>query len=269
MTVWPEVGLRRQPRYCHRLQGCQQRAYDCSYATALHGSMSCGELSPCPAQRRYTENDRIQLLEVPQLGEIKADRRRLRQSSCFNTFDQPGQAALDSRFRCWASVEQHFHSQGGFLNAGGCVRCAAPAAIGILGGQQPGDAAPCRFAGHLVEIAVGGQYAGCTVNGILLIRSVLIAEPEGQPGAVWALAASEVFESRVDGSESLGNPGWTFRHFSEDRIGAITHIPEAFQPASNGSQSVCRQITSTTIKRQTPPTTAESWPAAVLILQVD
>src|SRR5262249_39865343 len=46
-----------------------------------------GELTPCLAEGRDGEDDGIQLLEIPQLGEVKTDGRRLVQSACFDTLN--------------------------------------------------------------------------------------------------------------------------------------------------------------------------------------
>ena len=62
-----------------------------------------------------------------------------------------------------------------------------PSAFWAASSQR--DAAAGGFAVHPIEVAVSGQHAGGAVGGILVVGGVLIAEPEGQPGAVGALAA--------------------------------------------------------------------------------
>ena len=68
----------------------------------------------------------------------------------------------------------------------------APAAVGILRGQQPGDAALRRLAGHHIEVTISGQHAGRAVGRVFIVGGVLVAEPEGKPGTIRALGASKV-----------------------------------------------------------------------------
>src|SRR4051812_41051115 len=45
-------------------------------------------------QGRHGEYYRIQLLEIPEAGEVKANRRRVLQATGFHLLDEPGQSAI-------------------------------------------------------------------------------------------------------------------------------------------------------------------------------
>ena len=49
-----------------------------------------------------------------------------------------------------------------------------------------------RFHIHHMKIPVRGQYTGGTIGRILIVRGVLVAEPERQPGAIGPLLAGEI-----------------------------------------------------------------------------
>src|SRR5207249_4140567 len=129
---------------------------------------------------------------VPELCEIKTDRSGPAQAAGFYLLDEPGQAPIHSCDGARAGVEQDFHGQGGFFQAGGDAGSSSPAAVRVLSCEQPGDATPGGFAVHHMEVAVSGQDAGGAVGRVLVAGGVLVAEPERQPGTVGALLLREI-----------------------------------------------------------------------------
>src|SRR5262249_29169258 len=55
----------------------------------------CRTLAARATQRRHGEDYGIQAFEIPQFGEIKADRGGIHESTGFDGGDEPGEAALD------------------------------------------------------------------------------------------------------------------------------------------------------------------------------
>src|SRR6185437_5564379 len=105
-----------------------------------------GPVADGAAEGRHREDQRIEFLIVPELGEVKADWTRFAESSRFHGFDEPGEPALNRvKLRSLTlparEVNQYLNRQGGFLHAGWTILGAAPAAIGILDRQQVNDTA--------------------------------------------------------------------------------------------------------------------------------
>src|SRR5438552_4068699 len=89
--------------------------------------------------------------------------------------------------------------------------------------------------GHSVSKDAGG--AG---DRILVVRGVLVAEPEGEPGAVGAL-----FKSKVNAT-------------AQDE-------PLIRRAVQSGSYGVCRQIRTASIEREFAPSLAKRRPSSVSI----
>src|SRR5437879_569094 len=78
-------------------------------------------------------------------------------------FWRAGRVNVLERSRVWlklldigSGVEENFHCQGGLLDTRRHTSRPAPAAVRILRGQEPGDAAPGAVRVHLIEVAIGG-----------------------------------------------------------------------------------------------------------------
>ena len=84
------------------------------------------------------------------------------------------------------------------------------------------------------EVAVRGEHAGRAVDGVSVVRCVLVAKPQRQPGAVWALLAREVRKCR--------------------RIGP------------DRSEGVSGEIGPTSVEGQGSPTAAECWEPTIAVL---
>src|SRR5437879_6450531 len=103
------------------------------------------------AQSADGENQWIESLVIPKLGEIKTDRRGLLPLAGVNLGDQPICSTGDRRAnfvprnfcehrtRC-EHTRQRFNRQGRFLDRTGAVSESAPASILVLGGEQPARA---------------------------------------------------------------------------------------------------------------------------------
>src|SRR2546421_11868201 len=63
------------------------------------------------------EDYRVQLLEIPEFGEIKADRGGIVQAAGLHTLDEPRQPLIHRRFRRWSRLQQHLDGEGCFLDA--------------------------------------------------------------------------------------------------------------------------------------------------------
>ena len=86
-----------------------------------------------------------------------------------------------------ARSSKHFDGEGGLLDARRRALGPAPAAVGVLHVEQEGDAAAGFVGVGAVQIAIGGEHAGGAVDGVDVVRGVLVAEPEREPGAVGTL----------------------------------------------------------------------------------
>src|SRR5215510_6550380 len=99
------------------------------------------------AQSASDKNDRIELFEVPEFGEVEADRRRLDETVVFDTLDQPSNSAFNRflRSRDFATAEQGVYRQRRLFNARGRLRSAAPASVVALRPDKPLKAAQGGF----------------------------------------------------------------------------------------------------------------------------
>src|SRR5207245_774708 len=68
-------------------------------------------------QGGHSENHRVKFLTIPQLCEVKTDRRRILQSFGFYLLDEPGQAVIHGVFRRRAGIEQNFDGQSRLFDA--------------------------------------------------------------------------------------------------------------------------------------------------------
>src|SRR5215475_8856359 len=96
------------------------------------------------AQSAGDKNDRIELFEVPEFGEVKSYRRRLDKAAVFDALDQPSKPAFKGFLRSGdlAAAEQGVHRQRRLFDARRRLRSAAPAAVIALRTDKPVKAAP-------------------------------------------------------------------------------------------------------------------------------
>src|SRR5262249_54853685 len=95
------------------------------------------------------------------------------------------------------------------------------------------------------------------VGRILIIGAMLVAEPEGDPGAVRALLAGQGSEAFWHGMANTGS--------GAGRQGLRAMVG----PCSQGAKRVGPEIDSTKIQRKAAASATERGPAAVCILQVE
>ena len=159
--------------------------------------VAAGELSAGASQGGDGEDYRVQLLKIPELGEVKPDR----------AWGRAGRPAST----CWTSQARPLFTAASASGPASSRTSTARAVSSMLDGvpaapPQPPSAfwtdssqATPRRAGsvvHHIEVAVSGQHAGGAVGRILVVGGVLVAEPQRQPGAVGALRArAEVGEA--------------------------------------------------------------------------
>src|SRR5262245_21167295 len=197
--------------------------------------------SASSAERCDREDDGVELLDAPQLREVEANRRRVVQPAGLDSFDEPGQSAFDGWSGVGSCVEQHFHGQRRLLDARRGALGAAPAAVIVLVGEQPGDAAPCGFfLQQTVEITVGSKHAGSPVGWVLVVVGVLVAEPQRQPRSVSPLLPLHVLKATED---ELEDPLTGRIQLPGKRRLPLNQLFE------HGPQRVGRKITARTVER--------------------
>lgn len=152
-------------------------------------------------------------------------------------------------------------SHGSFLNGWREPRLGGPATIRVLGVEQEG-AALFQEAGECGgEVPCGerlgtgqGEYRACgAINRIGLILCRLGAEPEREPGAVACLAFRQIAEHKPHGV--CDGPGLRGR--------------QVRMPCGKGFQRVGGDVGTTSVEGESTPASAESWYAAVPILEIE
>src|SRR5262249_13219877 len=98
------VGMRRPRKglighgFLCRLRSGVSRASGAFRGESSHSEPQCGD----------SKDDRIQLLEIPELGEVEADGRRVRERPVLDTADKVRESAIDGGARLRRDqVEQH------------------------------------------------------------------------------------------------------------------------------------------------------------------
>ena len=154
----------------------------------------------CLSQGGQREQQRVQTLVVPQFGKVEPDGRRVAMAVGFDRLDQPPHAAFDTprsrRPVCWTPARASTAT----AVSSTLLRCPSP--------PQPPSAfcawhsqATARRAGSVssrLPIAVGQQDFGRSVDRILLVRVVLVAEPQRNPTAVGPLLTGQVAKAGLD-----------------------------------------------------------------------
>src|SRR5262249_23983830 len=138
------------------------------------------------AQSAGAINNGIQLFEVPEFGEVESDRRRIDKAAVFDALDEAPNSALDRFFRSGdlAAVEQGVYRQSSLCDVGGRLGSAPPPAIIALCPDEPLKSAPCGLGLDQIQGPIGGQDSRGPICRIFFFGSVLVAEPERNPGAV-------------------------------------------------------------------------------------
>ena len=132
---------------------------------------------------------------------------------------------------------------------------AAPTPVGGLVGRQAFQAPPGSRLVDLATVAIGQQHPAGAVNRVLLVRLMLVAEPERQPASVGLLAPGKIVEAAahgpIDPAPAVASP--------------IRGRPA---PGGQGADRMGRQVGAAAIEGQRAPAAAERGPAAVAILEV-
>ena len=142
---------------------------------------------------REGKHNGVQFLKIPQLCKIKTDGSRIVQPAGFDALDEILHAALHRGLIVGGGeVEQDFDGERSFLDARRRAAAAAPTAIGVLIDEKPTNAALRRDEMCQAEIAVRSENFRSAVGGIDVVRGVLVAEPQWQPGTIRSLIARNV-----------------------------------------------------------------------------
>src|SRR5216683_1600960 len=87
---------------------------------------------PGASKSSDAENYRIKLFKVPQLGKVKANRRRPMQPAFFYLLDERGQSLIHGGPRLQPRIQQDVSGQGRLLDAARHAWGTAPASVGPL-----------------------------------------------------------------------------------------------------------------------------------------
>src|SRR5215510_8147220 len=163
-------------------------------------SLTCSLDPKGAAQSACAKNNGIQLFEVPEFGEVESDRRRIDKASVFDALYEAPNSALE-RFSGpvdLAAVEQGVYRQSSLFDARRRLRSAAPTAVIALRPDEPVKSAPCGFGLDQIQSPIGGQDSRGPICRVFFFGSVLIAEPERNPGAVGTLRAAQKSQAALD-----------------------------------------------------------------------
>ena len=226
--------------------------------TRMNSSRRQPYARPNPLQCFSREDRRVELFVVPELGEIEADRRCRRRRA--DSRLEPLGAASNRVGREVGRQprRERGHGERRLLERRGRAHVSAPSAVGILRRNEPpyrgSRLRPYIRRARLLERAQSDQHAAGPVRRVLLARGVLIAEPQRNERAVWALNAYQVAR----------------RHARSRRRSAPEHARSMLRPPRQpGADRVRREIGAAAIEGQRPPSAAKRRHAAVAILQIE
>src|SRR5262249_52211364 len=111
------------------------------------------------------------------------------------------------------------------------------------------------------QVSISGQHTGRAVGSVHLLWSMLIAEPQRQPGPIRPLLVFEIAQSGFDETDF----GWVIELHRPKSWLAPSCFPEM---GSEGTQGMRRQISATPVEWQVTPTAAKCGHSAVSVLQI-
>ncbi len=152
------------------------------------------------AQSAGAKNNGIQLFEIPEFGEVESDRRRIDKASVFDALDEAPNSALErfSGSGDLAAVEQGAYRQSSLFDARRGLRSASPTAVIALSPDEPVKSTPRGLSLDQIQSPIGGQDSRGPICRVFFFGSVLVAEPERNPGAVGTLRATQKSQAALD-----------------------------------------------------------------------
>src|SRR5262249_10623414 len=128
------------------------------------------------------------------------NRTRMQKASVFAA---PDEAPIPARKRFFrpgdlAAAEQGVYRQSSLFDARSRLRSAAPTAVIALRPDEPVESAPCGIGLDQIQSPIGAQDSRGPICRIFFFGSVLVAEPERNPGAVGTLRATQKSQAALD-----------------------------------------------------------------------